>query len=154
MNEPRAKELSRWRAEAAASLEAARRELVDLQKVLREHEHRLQLLDDLLALEGAPSLSNTVSSELDDILDASEQIISSNEQPMHIRELHAALVKRGIHIPGKGTEANLIVRLQRSEGRFIRVGRGLYAPRSLQLPEKSPAKVRRVRQGRRGANGG
>jgi hypothetical protein len=41
-------------------------------------------------------------------------------------------------------EANLIVRLQRSNGRFVRVGRGTYAPTSLGLKETQPTRKRRV----------
>ena len=39
---------------------------------------------------------------------------------MHVSKLHAALLDAGIPIPGPWTEANVIVRLTRSEGRFIR----------------------------------
>jgi hypothetical protein len=149
MNNDRLAELNRWRTEALAALDAAAKDLAEIQKRIKQNEQRVQLVDGLLALEGIPTKSTRNTSDSDVILDACDEIISANERPMHIRDLHAALLERGVVIPGKGTEANLIVRLQRSEGRFMRVGRGTYAPSSFQLPEKSPVRVKRLRSRKR-----
>jgi hypothetical protein len=67
---------------------------------------------------------------------------------LHISELHEELLARGVPIPGRGTEANLIVRLQRSDGRFVRVGRGMYAPQKMKIPEAKPVRIRRAAERR------
>jgi hypothetical protein len=145
MGKERAAELSQWRDQVAKDLEQARQELVEVQKRVREGEQRLELVSGLLALEEGASSSAVEArpvSSSEDLLDACEQISREAGRPLHIRELHAALVERGVPLPGRGAEANLIVRLQRSEGRFVRVGRGLYAAASLGLSEVKPMRKR------------
>jgi hypothetical protein len=149
MDDARIAELKRWRSEAVAAVEVARRELADAQKRINQNEQRLQLVDELLAVEGVPAPIAHASIELDSLLDVCEELMVSNGRPMHIRELHEALLARGVVIPGRGTEANLIVRLQRSEGRFVRVGRGMYAPQGLHIPAVKPVRVRRTARPRR-----
>lgn len=83
---------------------------------------------------------------LDDLLDACERLVRSAGKPLHIGELHAALLKEGVPIPGRGTEANLLVRLHRSNGRFVRTGRGTYAPVSMGVQEIRPTRRRRMSQ--------
>lgn len=148
MNQTRIAELTRWRAEASAALEAFKKELADLQKAIKQNEQRVQLVDDLLAIEGFP-VPVARSGESDNLLDICEEIMMSSKRPLHIRELHDELLARGVAIPGRGTEANLIVRLQRSDGRFVRVGRGTYAPKGLEIPEVKPVRIRRAAQTRR-----
>lgn len=149
MEQERIAELNRWRSEAVAAVEAGRRELADLQRRITQNEQRIQLVDELLAIEGFESPSARTTGEPDTLLNVCEEIMVANNRPMHIRELHEALLARGVMIPGRGTEANLIVRLQRSEGRFVRVGRGMYAPKGLDIPAAKPVRVRRTAQRRR-----
>jgi hypothetical protein len=80
----------------------------------------------------------------DSLLDACEKVVSNAGRPLHIKELHAALLNEGIPIPGQGTEANLLVRLHRSNGRFVRTGRGTFAPASMGAQEVRPTQRRRV----------
>ena len=47
---------------------------------------------------------------------------------MHVTELRAKLLEKGIPLPGQGTEANLISRLHRAPGRFERTAPGTYKP--------------------------
>jgi hypothetical protein len=58
--------------------------------------------------------------------DRLEAILRESRQPMHIRDLRQALIERGVPLPGRGDEANIILRLSRAKERFARTGRGLY----------------------------
>jgi hypothetical protein len=53
-------------------------------------------------------------------------------------------LSEGVPLPGRGTEANLLVRLHRSNGRFVRTGRGTFAPVSMGASEVKPTRRRRV----------
>jgi hypothetical protein len=145
-NEPaQVDDIRRLRDLAAVELENAQRDLSGAQRRLEDARERLRLLDRLLAVElPAESGTEATLSTADALLDACEAIIAEAGKPLHIRDLLNALIKRGIPLPGRGLEANLIVRLQRSNGRFVRVGRGTYAPANLGLPEKPPTRQRRV----------
>ena len=132
-------------------LEDARQQLAEVQKRIRESEQRLELVNNLLALESPhESIGHVEKSPpvlADELLDACGELIRAAGRPMHIRELHAALLERGVPLPGRGAEANLIVRLQRSGGRFVRVGRGTYAPADFGVAEVKPTrKHRRARR--------
>src|SRR5262249_38412275 len=61
------------------------------------------------------------------------EILGERSTPILISELRAALASRGIPIPGKGTDANVIVYLSGSN-EICRVGRGLYALRAWGVP--------------------
>jgi hypothetical protein len=149
-------ELRRWRAEAFADFETAQINFAAAHQRLEACRERAQLLDRLLTVEGAsdaptssPASSIQAAQEVmgtrDDFLDACERLISDAGRPLHIKELRAALLNEGIPVPGRGTEANLLVRLHRSNGRFVRTGRGTYAPVSLGVKEVRPTQRRRVR---------
>ena len=152
MVKDRTSELSQWRDQVTKELERARQELAEMQKRIREGEQRLELVNGLLALEGGATsqiVDTPAAPTVDELLDACEKISQEAGRPMHIRELHTALLERGVPLPGRGAEANLIVRLQRSEGRFVRVGRGVYAPAQLGLAEVKPVR-KRLRARKRG----
>jgi hypothetical protein len=149
----RAGEIRRWKAEAVAEFEAAQANLAAAQQRVEASRERLRLLDRLLAVENGPeTLTQERSMQAnhqptpfaDDLLDACERLVRSAGRPLHIKELHAAVLKEGIPIPGRGTEANLLVRLHRSDGRFVRTGRGTYAPASMGVQEVRPTQRRRV----------
>lgn len=147
-------DLRRWKAEATAELEAAQAALAAAQQRAEASRERLRLLDRLLAVESgseaASSQENAMqtaqerTAPVDDLLDSCEKVIRNAGKPLHIRELHAALLNEGIPIPGRGTEANLLVRLHRSNGRFVRTGRGTFAPVSMGAQEVRPTHRRRV----------
>jgi hypothetical protein len=145
-SENRIDELRRWRDEAASQLERAQQDLQSSQRRVDEARERLMLLDRLLAVEGDERRSDiaTTAPASSDLLDVCERIMRQAGRPLHIRDLHAALLSEGVTLPGRGTEANLIVRLQRSNGRFLRTGRGTYAPASFGVPERRPMRRRRV----------
>lgn len=151
----RIEELRRWRADAAEELSTAEAGLAAAQLKLEACRERVRLLDRLLTVEGgseadtateARPVATTVASLAppDELLDACEKVVRSAGRPLHISEMHAALLKDGTPIPGRGTEANLLVRLHRSNGRFVRTGRGTYAPASMGAAEVRPTQRRRV----------
>jgi hypothetical protein len=151
----RIEELRRWRAEAVAELEAAQASLAAAQQQAEACRERLRLLDRLLVVEGGSeevALSQDSLTQIapgptqptDALLDACESVVRKAGRPLHIKELHAALLNEGIPIPGRGTEANLLVRLHRSNGRFVRTGRGIFAPASMGVLEIKPTQRRRV----------
>jgi hypothetical protein len=72
-----------------------------------------------------------------------EDVLRKHGTPMHIRGIRQALVERGVPLPGRGDEANLILRLRRAPSRFTRTGRGIYALASLGIPEVPPTKRRK-----------
>ena len=136
--------LRKWRSREMREIEEAQSELLRLQRKLREAQERLELLDRLLALEGEETPEPIQSpSRPGEFLDACEEIVRKAGKPMHIRDIHAALIENGIPIPGKGTQANVISRLQRSGGRFIRTGRGMYGLPEFGYPEVKPSRKRR-----------
>src|SRR5690349_18790188 len=145
----RIEELRHWKSEAIVEHEAAQASLAAAQQRVEACRERLRLLDRLLAVENPePAASRRENSELtppiDDLLDACEKLVRNAGKPLHIKELHTGLLNEGIPIPGRGTEANLLVRLHRSNGRFVRTGRGTYAPVSMGAPEVRPTQRRRV----------
>lgn len=83
------------------------------------------------------------------IEDHIEDVLLSKGTPTHIREIRAALIEMGVPLPGKGDEANIILRLRRDDNRFVRTGRGTYALVAWELPAYSPA-PRKKKISRRG----
>jgi hypothetical protein len=81
-----------------------------------------------------------VGRSANDLLDECERILREAGGPVHIKDLHSALLQQGIPLPGKGTEANVIVRLRRAKERFVRTGRGTYGLPEFGLPEVEPVR--------------
>jgi hypothetical protein len=75
-----------------------------------------------------------------------EQILHEAGKPMHISAIRQELVNRAVPLPGRGDEANIIVRLRRAPHRFSRVGRGTYALATLGLNVVPPRRRRRTRR--------
>jgi hypothetical protein len=61
-----------------------------------------------------------------DLEDAVEEILHAAGAPLHISDIRERLMEQGVPIPGRGDDANIIVRLRRFEGRFTRTARGTY----------------------------
>lgn len=72
-------------------------------------------------------------------------VLEQTAKPLHISELRRALLEKGIPIPGKGMDANVIVYLSRSNV-VCRVGKGLYALRAWGVPEVPPRRRRSTRR--------
>src|SRR5215218_9313579 len=144
-------ELHEWRTETRRELERARTDLADAQKRMEKAQERLELLDQLLALEEHKSIGEVKDAQEEPValLDACEEVLREAGQPLHIKELQTTLLERGVPLPGRGTEANLIVRRQRSDGRFIRTGRGTYGLPEFGVPEARPVRRRKAPKQRR-----
>jgi len=78
-------------------------------------------------------------------------VLEESGKPLHISDLRHALERKGVPIPGKGTDANVIVYLSRSD-EVCRVGKGLYALRTWGVPEVPPRQRRSRRRGRNRRN--
>jgi len=74
-------------------------------------------------------------------------VLEESGKPLHISDLRHALEQKGVPIPGKGTDANVIVYLSRSD-EVCRVGKGLYALRTWGVPEVPPRQRRSKHRGR------
>jgi hypothetical protein len=144
MGESRLEELTRWQQEASEEVQLLQTQLAELQKRAEDAKVRLSLVERLLALEGNASDTHPASRlEAPDLLSACEAILRAQGHPLHISEIFAGLVAQTVPIPGKGNEANVIARLQRSDGRIIRTGRGTYSLPEFGIAEQKPTKQRR-----------
>ncbi|MFC2064165.1 hypothetical protein ACFLXB_03605 [Chloroflexota bacterium] len=140
MNEkPTLATLVEWRDKAVKDLEISKEELINVQQKYKASEERLELFERLLALEGKiePKESSFKVSATPDLIDECENILREAGNPLHIDIIHAKLLERGVAIPGRGNRANVITRIQRSNGKVIRTGRGIYG-----LPEFGTAEVK------------
>ena len=116
--------------ELGAQLEAAESKLAGLRsnlEVLQEHvaveEERVTLLRRLLELDmpeqrrpvddahAAAKPNDSSRSKAMSLEDAVISILADRPESVHIGEIHAELRKRGIRIPGKGVDANIIARI-------------------------------------------
>jgi hypothetical protein len=131
-------ELKVWEDELIGEQEKLARDLEPLLTRREELRMKLDLVQRLKNLEsgdktqeGQPTLamppiaspSSSVGSELQA---AVRRILESRRKPMHVREIRGVLTEQGIPIPGKGTDANLIVHLRRAPTIFEPCGRGTY----------------------------
>ncbi len=53
-------------------------------------------------------------------------ILDERGDPMHVSDIRAAMASRGVPVPGRGTDANVIVHLSRKPDVFVRTSRGTY----------------------------
>ena len=145
MNNISAEELVKWRDVIKSDLESAKNDLVVAQKRYQETEERFSLIERLLVLENSKSQNKSDEIfEHSDLLSECENILRNHGGPMHINEIHNSLIQKAVPIPGRGTKANVIARLQRSDGRIIRTGRGEYSLPEFGIPEMKPTKKRRT----------
>ncbi len=134
-------ELRGWEQEILAEQERVAGELEPLLSRREELISKLELVQRLLALEATSSrrvetgangtkpqaVAKPNQTNGNHIKNAVREILEERGQPMHIGDIRAALVQRGVPIPGKGTDANVIVHLRRAPDMFTRRKRGIYA---------------------------
>jgi hypothetical protein len=133
-----------WARSIEQEISEIESKLIPLQQRREAAIEKLDLVRRLINLSthgqnSTAGMTNSISSEpqLPTVLkieDQIEAILCAREKPMHIREIHAALVEKGVPLPGKGDEANIILRLRRDTERFVRTGRGTYALVTWNLP--------------------
>jgi hypothetical protein len=152
--------LQAWAEDIEREIAEITSDILPLQQRLDAAHEKLDLVRRLIHLSapGATSLSrntNTVPTSpqvpvLPEIEDRIEEILSSNGKPMHISELRGALIQMGVPLPGRGDEANIILRLRRASDRFVRTERGTYALTAWNLAEYSPTPSKKRVPKRRG----
>ncbi len=76
------------------------------------------------------------------------EVLKAHGRPVHVTDLREQLISRGIPIPGKGADANVIIYLARSP-EICRVGRGLYALGEWGVPQVPNRRRRSKRKKKR-----
>ena len=107
-------------AAAEAQLAKTEEQLSVLASEAARQSERVQLLRRLIELDnpGLPPGTKkaperrAVRARLED---AVADILAKHAGSLHISEIHQALKSRGVRIPGKGTDANIIARILRDE---------------------------------------
>jgi hypothetical protein len=130
-----------------ADLEADLKALLDIQQRARKIEKAMSEIEGLLELEGATTSDDRPGQATrrppPDLLDECTDLMQRNEEPIHIAELLEKLQKKGIRIPGRGNEANLLSRLHKADDRFVRTGRGTYYLKGKEFPEVPPQRTKK-----------
>jgi hypothetical protein len=159
-HEPDRENLTGWEATLSRQADDLRGEIGAKQAELLGIEERLKLVRRLLELEphGAPSnrrsdgkatASKALNAKPPELEQAVAQILTEAGKPLHISAIRAELLERQIPIPGRGDDANIIVRLRRLDDQFTRTGRGTYALTEWGLEPLSSARRRRPRKASR-----
>jgi uncharacterized coiled-coil protein SlyX len=162
--EERLKELQIWAEAAEREIDEISAAMAPLEQRLQNVRERLDLIQRMIQLANRSKTevpSQSISSrrgvsaplkigvrlqknaELEEWL---TKILEKSGQPMHITELRNALIERGVPLPGRGDEANIILRLSRAKDQFIRTGRGTYG-----LAAWGVKPVQRIRKKRKAA---
>jgi hypothetical protein len=173
-NELRTQDLRDWASALSEQIGALRAELRRCQAELAAAEERQGLVHRLLELDGDTTAEPICSeddhdtqpsaepeaSHLDNghalasrptgrsLEDAVASILEGSGEPMHVGDIRLRLIADGVPIPGRGDDANIIVRLRAAPERFTRTARGTYALAAWGLPSldsKPAAKGRRSR---------
>lgn len=144
--------LAAWQAALAHRADQLRVQIVDKQNELTQIEERLSLVTRLLEVEtrahgNRPAATHDgqrstgpedsvvqATAAIPDLEDAVEQVLRSAGKPLHISTIRDALLEQGVPIPGRGDDANIIVRLRRLEERFTRTARGTYGLAEWSIP--------------------
>lgn len=141
--------LQTWAQQIESEITEITSVIIPLQQRLDAAREKLDLVRRLIHLSTgtspsaaaamSPNSSATSTSTSPDVEDRIEQILLQTGHPMHIREIRTSLIERGVPLPGRGDEANIILRLRRARDRFIRTERGTYALAAWQMTEYAPA---------------
>jgi hypothetical protein len=154
-------DLLAWAKATEREIEEIRLQLAPLEERMAAARERLDLIRRLIGLasgikkSAAAASGKTLGNRLGSQLAAGssveahiEAILAERGEPMHIGLLRDALIQRGVPLPGRGDEANIIVRLRRDETKFTRTGRGTYGLATWGLPAVAPTRSKRVRSRR------
>jgi chromosome segregation ATPase len=153
-HEPDRENLTSWEATLSRQAEDLRGEIGAKQAELSGVEERLKLVRRLLELEahgtpsnrrsdGKASASKALATKPPELEQAVTQILRDAGKPLHIADIRAELIDRQVPIPGRGDDANIIVRLRRLDEQFTRTGRGTYALAEWGLEPLASARRRR-----------
>jgi hypothetical protein len=155
------KDLEAWARATEQEIDEIRVEMLPLEERIAAARERLDLIRRLMGLadgsKGQPSAPRSSPRRKAaegrvapgaSVEDHVEAILAERGEPMHISALREALIEEGVPLPGRGDEANIIVRLRRDEARFTRTGRGTYALSAWGLPSVAPTRRKKVRKRR------
>lgn len=142
-----------WLQEVTERIEANETEASRLRTEIAKDVRKKEALEALLAPEPfgratKPGLLQEAEVSDHPVERGAIAILEMSGKPLHISELRRALEQKGVPIPGKGNDANVIVYLSRSH-EICRVGKGLYALRIWGVPEVPPRHRRSKRRGKR-----
>jgi hypothetical protein len=146
--------LAAWEKDAEAEIAGLSSQILPLQARLEAARERLDLIRRLARLGNGNSHKTSEAhgpkaAPGEEVEDHIQQLLHSAGIPMHIGEIRQKLIERGVPLPGRGDEANIILRLRRDPVRFLRTGRGMYGLVSWNLPEVPPTATRRKLRRRR-----
>lgn len=159
---PQPADLQTWADALSTEAEAIRRDIAAKRQILEQIEERLSLATRLIELErpgdppndveenatgreiAPPVLRLSRPSDGLSLEDEVESILAEAGSPLHISTIRERLIGDGVPIPGRGDDANIIVRLTKDEERFNRTARGTYALTAWGLPT-----VQSLKRGRR-----
>jgi hypothetical protein len=154
--------LRQWAKDTNEEIQGILVSMAPLQGRLNEARERLDLISRLLGLaersvqqtRSVPSAPASRASEDPppeltpsrvrtgtDVEAEIERILAEAGKPVHIGDIRRALIERGVPLPGRGDEANIILRLRRDQGRFSRTGRGTYALTEWGIPSVPAGRV-------------
>ncbi len=156
-------DLAAWARATEREIDEIREQMLPLEERMAAASERLDLIRRLMGLADSAKRQPTSAPRSSprgepvrgkvlpgaSVEDHAEAILTEKGEPMHIGALRDMLIERGVPLPGRGDEANIIVRLRRDEARFTRTGRGTYGLTAWGLPAVAPTRRRKVR--RRGA---
>lgn len=113
--------------ETEARIQDLSEKVAPLLTELETQRERLSLLAQLLNLSksSATKTQQNGRTTTSSLWDNSVEILRQADQPLHLGAIKSALISRGISIPGKGSDANLIGHLSRCP-KIVRVSRGIY----------------------------
>ena len=152
--------LAAWEKAIESEIAEIAAMMTPLQKRLdaaREKLDLVQRLRHLIAGGGKPEKpSNSASSAGTtpslNVEGHIEAILEKAGEPQHIASIRQQLIERGVPLPGRGNEANIILRLRRAPDRFVRTGRGMYGLSRWNIQAVPPsARKRRFRRRRKAA---
>jgi hypothetical protein len=161
---PSESELQKWKHDLLERADELKTEIRVRQVELSQVEERVSLVSRLIAVDsmdlskenpernasitlGITSSSLRLSTE-GELEDEVEALLREAGAPMHISAIREALIAKGVQIPGRGDEANIIVRIRKIPDRFTRTARGTYALPEWGIPEMT-TKTTRARRGTR-----
>lgn len=158
-------DLRRWSAEIEAEIANIKAQIAPLESELNNALQKLDLVQRLMHLDihgedrarnpfpdlglapadaGEQPKEKNGSVSPATLEDHIAQLLETSGEPIHVSEIRRRLVEAGVPLPGKGEEANIIVRMGRDEARFVRTGKGTYGLKAWGIAPAAP--TRRVKK--------
>jgi TolA-binding protein len=128
-------QLRAWEGQLEAEVDRLSAELAQLQHQVTTAKEQLELVRRLVRLNSEDRTGPVAPASTDDSSDWSlradlehhvKDILEKAGEPMHIGAIREELLARAVPLPGRGDEANIIVRLSRASETFVRTARGTY----------------------------